>query len=197
MIQIKIPVFTKPQADIPRPVVEHERHTLQPCLFLAVVVSIWHTCRHTCTLASWLKPCTALPATSLLSLLWLYCSAAAADHGLYAHQTPTFDSYAASQDFPMHITENSTKDSYKLQGEVAGVLKMTGKDKQAKTKPLPGEQVSSAQDIKARLVFQAPTMVRWSRHDLQGKTNFISAFYLLPSGFGKTRFMSRYTAFLK
>ena len=50
-----------------------------------------------------------------------------ADHGLYAHQTPTFDSYTASQEFPMHITEHSTSSSYKLVGEVAGVLKMTGK----------------------------------------------------------------------
>ncbi|KAL0031373.1 hypothetical protein WJX79_007208 [Trebouxia sp. C0005] len=77
------------------------------------------------------------------------------DHGLYAHQTPTFDSYAASKDFPMHITEHSTSSSYKIVGE-------------------------------------SPTMVRWSRHDKQGSTNFISAFYLLPAGFGKTRFMSRY-----
>lgn len=114
------------------------------------------------------------------------------DHGLYAHQTPTFDSYTASQDFPMHITEHSTSSSYKLVGEVAGILKMTGKDDTAKTKPLPGEKVSSASDITARIIFQSPTMVRWSRHDKQGSTNFISAFYLLPAGFGKTRFMSRY-----
>ena len=51
---------------------------------------------------------------------------ACADHGLYAHQTPTFDSFSASQEFPMHITEHSTSSSYKLVGEVAGVLKMTG-----------------------------------------------------------------------
>ena len=50
-----------------------------------------------------------------------------ADHGLYAHQTPTFDSYTASHEFPMHITEHSSSSSYKLVGEVAGVLKMTGK----------------------------------------------------------------------
>ncbi len=68
---------------------------------------------------------------------------------------------------------------------------MTGKDNDAKTKPLPGEKVTSAQDITARLVFQGPAMVRWSRHDQEGKTNFISAFYLLPAGFGRTRFMSR------
>ena len=122
------------------------------------------------------------------------CGASHADHGLYAHQTPTFDSYTASQDFPMHITEHSTSSSYKLVGEVAGILKMTGKDDSAKTKPLPGEKVSSASDITARIVFQSPTMVRWSRHDKQGSTNFISAFYLLPAGFGKTRFMSRYAA---
>jgi hypothetical protein len=131
-----------------------------------------------------------------LCLVQQSCGACHADHGLYAHQTPTFDSYAASQDFPMHITEHSISSSYKIVGEVAGVLKMTGKDDNAKTKPLPGEKVSSASDITARLVFQGPAMVRWSRHDKQGSTNFISAFYLLPAGFGKTRFMSRYAASL-
>lgn len=91
----------------------------------------------------------------------------------------------------MHITEHSTSSSYKIVGEVAGVLKMTGKDSDAKTKPLPGEKVSSASDITARIVFEGPSMVRWSRHDKEGNTNFVSAFYLLPLGFGKTRFMSR------
>lgn len=129
-----------------------------------------------------------------LCLVHQSCAACHTDHGLYAHQTPTFDSYTASQDFPMHIAEHSTSSSYKLVGEVAGILKMTGKDDGAKTKPLPGEKVSSASDITARIVFQSPTMVRWSRHDKQGSTNFISAFYLLPAGFGKTRFMSRYAA---
>ena len=76
----------------------------------------------------------------------------------------------------MRITEHSTPDSYNVVGEVAGVLKMTGKDKQAKTKPLPGEKVSSASDIKARLVFQAPAMVRWSRHDQEGNINFTAPF---------------------
>lgn len=117
-----------------------------------------------------------------------------ADHGLYAHQTPTFDSFTASQEFPMHITEHSTSSSYKIVGEVAGVLKMTGKDKDAKTKPLPGEKATSAQDITAHIEFRGPAMVRWSRHDKEGNTNFISAFYLLPEGFGRTRFMSRYVA---
>lgn len=76
---------------------------------------------------------------------------------------------------------------------LCGLLSI-GKDNDAKTKPLPGEKVTTASDIKARLVFEGPSMVRWSRHDKEGSTNFISAFYLLPAGFGKTRFMSRYTS---
>ena len=68
---------------------------------------------------------------------------------------------------------------------------LAGKDQESKTKPLPGEKVTTASDITARLMFQGPSMVRWSRHDKEGNTNFISAFYLLPAGFGKTRFMSR------
>ena len=75
--------------------------------------------------------------------------------------------------------------------ECFGLFHSTGKDKDAKTKPLPGEKVTTASDITARLVFEAPSMVRWSRHDKEGNTNFISAFYLMPAGFGKTRFMSR------
>ena len=74
------------------------------------------------------------------------------------------------------------------------MLKMTGKDQDAKAKPLPGEKVSSARDITARIAFQGPTMARWSRHDKAESTNFISAFYLLPSGFGKTRLMIRYAS---
>ena len=45
------------------------------------------------------------------------------------------------------------------------MLKMTGKDSASKTKPLPGEQATSAADLTARIVFEAPATVRWSRHD--------------------------------
>ena len=45
------------------------------------------------------------------------------------------------------------------------MLKMTGKDSASKTKPLPGEQATSAADLTARIVFEAPITVRWSRHD--------------------------------
>ena len=45
------------------------------------------------------------------------------------------------------------------------MLKMTGKDSASKTKPLPGEQATSAADLTARIVFEAPVTVRWSRHD--------------------------------
>ena len=45
------------------------------------------------------------------------------------------------------------------------MLKMTGKDSASKTKPLPGEQATSAADLTARIVFDAPVTVHWSRRD--------------------------------
>eukprot|EP00891_Asterochloris_glomerata_P009043 jgi/Astpho2/9043/Aster-x1561 len=115
------------------------------------------------------------------------------DHGLWAHQAASFDSYTASPDYPMHISEQAAGDNqFKLVGEVPAVLKMTGKDSASKTKPLPGEQATSAADLTARIVFDAPVTVHWSRRDQNDRTNFITAFYVLPVGLGRTRFIARY-----
>lgn len=35
----------------------------------------------------------------------------AADHGLWAHQAASFDSYTASPDYPMHISEQAAGDN--------------------------------------------------------------------------------------
>lgn len=39
-----------------------------------------------------------------------------------------------------------------------------------------GEQMT------ARITFDAPCAVRWSRHDAEGKTQFIASFYAVPTG---------------
>ncbi|KAK9804097.1 hypothetical protein WJX73_007161 [Symbiochloris irregularis] len=113
------------------------------------------------------------------------------DHGLFAHQTPNFDSYAASSDHPMSVQSEPGRTSDKIVGRVDGVLKLTGKDEAAKSKALMGEK-GSAQDIKSTLEFEPPCMVRWSRFDQEGKTSFITAFYAIPLGIGRSRLLIRY-----
>ncbi|CAL5227269.1 g10200 [Coccomyxa viridis] len=114
------------------------------------------------------------------------------DHGIFAHQTPIFDSFAASAEYPMQVTTEPGRAGPKVIGRVPGVLKMTRKEKdKEKDKAMFGEQ-GKATDVVATLEFEAPTHVRWSRYDASGKTSFITAFYCSPAGFGKTRFFTRY-----
>lgn len=65
-------------------------------------------------------------------------------------------------------------------GRVPGVLKLTGKGAD-KEKVMYGEKGKGA-DVTATLAFEPPTLVRWSRFDTSGKTNFITAFYCSPAG---------------
>ncbi|KAK9814291.1 hypothetical protein WJX72_003521 [[Myrmecia] bisecta] len=113
------------------------------------------------------------------------------DHGIWAHQTTNFDSFAASADYPMHV--EVTQDTGRLQvtGKVPAVLKLTGKTEQERTKAMPGEKGTAAEQT-AIITFEPPCMVRWSRHDAAGNTRFIAGFYAMPIGTGRTRFFTRY-----
>ena len=70
-----------------------------------------------------------------------------------------------------------------ITGQVQGTLKLTGSSEEAKKKALPTEK-GSGDTIKARITFEAPCCVRWSRHDEEGKCSFIAAFYAVPTGAG-------------
>lgn len=111
------------------------------------------------------------------------------DHGIFAHQTPIFDSFAASPDHAMTVSSEIGRAGEKIVGRVPAVLKMTGKT--SSDKLMPGEQGKAA-DITAELAFEAPCMVRWSRKDAQGRCSFVTAFYCVPSGIGRSRFLTRY-----
>ncbi|CAK0757071.1 hypothetical protein CVIRNUC_002509 [Coccomyxa viridis] len=112
------------------------------------------------------------------------------DHGIFAHQTPIFDSFAASAEYPMQVSTEPGRGGPKVIGRVPGVLKLTAKEAE-KDKAMFGEK-GTATDVVATLEFEPPTHVRWSRFDASGKTSFITAFYCSPAGFGKTRFFTRY-----
>ncbi|EIE25663.1 ISP domain-containing protein [Coccomyxa subellipsoidea C-169] len=109
------------------------------------------------------------------------------DHGVFAHQTTIFDSFAASAEYPMQVSTEPGKGGPKVIGRVPGVLKMTGRGSD-KDKAMFGEQAN----VTSTLAFEPPTLVRWSRFDSSGTTRFITAFYCCPAGVGRTRFFTRY-----
>ncbi|BDA43850.1 Protein TIC 55, chloroplastic [Coccomyxa sp. Obi] len=112
------------------------------------------------------------------------------DHGVFAHQTTIFDSFAASAEYPMQVSTEPGKGGPKVVGRVPGVLKMTGKGAE-KDKAMYGEKGTGA-DVTSTLAFEPPALVRWSRFDASGNTRFITAFYCCPAGLGRTRFFTRY-----
>ncbi|KAK9838314.1 hypothetical protein WJX81_004064 [Elliptochloris bilobata] len=113
------------------------------------------------------------------------------DHGVFAHQTATFDSFTASAAHPMAVSTAPGPGGDKILGRVAGVLKMTGKNEAEKKKAMRGE-AGSGEEVTATLEFAPPVHVRWARFDASGRTTFITAFWASPAGLGRTRFFLRY-----
>ena len=70
-----------------------------------------------------------------------------------------------------------------ITGQVQGTSKLTGSSEEAKKRALPTEK-GSGDTIQARIAFEAPCFVRWSRHDKEDKCSFIAAFYAIPAGAG-------------
>jgi hypothetical protein len=70
-------------------------------------------------------------------------------------------------------------------GRVPGVLKLTSKEKD-KEKAMYGEK-GKGSEVTSTLAFEPPTLVRWSRFDVSGRTSFITAFYCSPAGTSPAR----------
>ena len=43
-------------------------------------------------------------------------------------------------------------------------------------------EAGSGDQTQARIAFEAPCAVRWSRHDVNDRTRFIACFYAVPTG---------------
>jgi len=108
------------------------------------------------------------------------------DHGLFAHQASAFDFYSASQDFPMEVNETYQDKNFQLSAKVPSVYKVLAQDAATRGKKALQTNVS----LWATTNFQAPTTVALCRRDADGKTKFVSGFWVCPTGTGRSRFMS-------
>lgn len=124
------------------------------------------------------------------------------DHGLFAHQTPSFDVFSAAVGMPMRVTmrrgrgeeegDDGGKESNKMiVGRVEAAPVLT-KGSSASSPPSP-----SSSSAVAELVFEPPCHVRWARMDAaegakEEEAKFIAAFYVTPLGLGRSRLFIRY-----
>jgi phenylpropionate dioxygenase-like ring-hydroxylating dioxygenase large terminal subunit len=134
-----------------------------------------------------------------------------ADHGLFAHQAKAFDMYAASKDIPMAVSQDFPDDGKswtvhtkvdagpKL-NEIDRLRRLNGSDnKRTKEKQTRGGDPALFTLVKQKKVeespwattyFEAPYHLQMKRVDKKtNKTNFITTFYICPTGVGRTRFM--------
>jgi phenylpropionate dioxygenase-like ring-hydroxylating dioxygenase large terminal subunit len=112
------------------------------------------------------------------------------DHGLFAHGFAGFDLYSASKELPQSVQEefpNGGK-GWKITSRVKAVNKLIQLNKLRK-----GDKVKSMDLETAKIgtsTFTAPSHVVTGRRDSQGKTMFLTAFWVTPTGTGRSRFMS-------
>merc|ERR1711977_473552 len=92
------------------------------------------------------------------------------DHGIFAHQTKSFDMYTASPEFALNVRKmNRTEDrgDFVLQGEVPAVYKQMKAPTKEEEPPM------------ATTTFYPPCHVQLSRRRKDGSTNFVIAFWIV------------------
>lgn len=113
------------------------------------------------------------------------------DHGLFAHGQVGFDLYSASSSVPQTLQEERTQDGgWTVTSSVDAEYKLMDLNKKligAKQKKTKKEETTK----NSILTFVAPTFSSYCRRDkVSGETSFISAFYITPTGTGRSRFMT-------
>ena len=108
------------------------------------------------------------------------------DHGVFAHQAPAFDMYSASPEMPLDIAESFDNAGWTLTTRVPAREKLRHLDRLRRGQ----RTVELPHNITATTTFYAPTHVTICRRDAAGDTNFITAFWICPTGTGRSRFMS-------
>ena len=119
------------------------------------------------------------------------------DHGLYAHQATPFDMYVGSNEHPLRVKQEFPEGGWILRSSVPAVAKLRKRDQdrrdadtttnKKKKAVVPGPTNAS---IAATSTFWAPTTVSLSRRDADGQTKFVTAFWVVPTGTGQSRFLS-------
>lgn len=113
------------------------------------------------------------------------------DHGVFAHGVLGFDLYAASKEAPQSLQEEFPNDGkgWKITSRVDAIDKLIAVDKSRR-----GKKVKEVDESKVKIAtstFTAPTTVYMGRRDKEtGETMFVTAFWICPTGTGRSRFMS-------
>lgn len=136
------------------------------------------------------------------------------DHGLFAHQAVGFDLYSASAARPVTVGVHAGSDAGARDGDVNGrevvapyltgsvdaVPKLTAKPdapaattgaaKASAIAALGTSAPSAATVLKATSRFEPPCLVYMGRRDERGTSKFVTCFWIVPMGAGRTRFIS-------
>ena len=102
-----------------------------------------------------------------------------------------FDLYAASKEAPQSIEEEFVNDGkgWVITSRVAAIDKLIAVDKTRRGKKM--KEIDQAKVKISTSTFHAPTTVYMGRRDKEtGDTIFVTAFWICPTGTGRSRFMS-------
>lgn len=114
------------------------------------------------------------------------------DHGLFAHQSVPFDMYVGSKESPLQVQQEFTnQNGWILKSSVPAVAKMRKRDEESRENSKKKKKAGpSDATILATSTFWAPSTVSLCRRDANGDTKFVTAFWVVPTGTGKSRFLS-------
>jgi phenylpropionate dioxygenase-like ring-hydroxylating dioxygenase large terminal subunit len=121
------------------------------------------------------------------------------DHGMFAHQLPSFDLYSGSPEFPMKVSEEFPSQQgggvgWMMTCRVPAADKLMQRKKkqqqESSTKSKHSSQQQQRQLRTSTTTYMAPAVVTMGRRDDQNRTSFLSGFWVSPTGAGKSRFLT-------
>lgn len=115
------------------------------------------------------------------------------DHGLFAHGVAGFDLYSASRTAPQSIEEELLNNGkgWRITSRVDAVDKLIALNKNRRDDKERKRHDDNDEVPVATSVFTAPNHVYMGRRDrITGNTSFVTAFWICPTGTGRSRFMS-------
>ena len=109
------------------------------------------------------------------------------DHGVFAHQAKGFDLYGGSRERPQRVVASlSEGGAPTVRMETDAVPKVLHPHQAERSSPS-----GAPRPLTATSEFVAPCYVRTQRADAEGRTKFATVFWLVPTGVGRSRFLSR------
>jgi len=116
------------------------------------------------------------------------------DHGLFAHQASAFDWYTGNNKYPQQVEVSANGTGYSVTARVASANKLTFKANTAREElPKPcAEEGSDGQLVPKTSVVEvtAPCRIAMGRHSSDGTVTFKTMFWIVPTGLGRSRFLS-------